>query len=230
MNTYPAGLRIPEHAYPHPYMCFVVRGSYREWNRGRLSHYSAGTAHFHVAGDRQHVEVTGDGAICLSVSPSDYEPRSGCSEVDTRPLGDLREELILTFLDSAAAAEARLARIGSVFLQRMQGLDPFPPPWLQLVESHLRSNEVRTVAELAEEVGVHPIHVWKSFRHWYGQTPKDYSRRVRIDRAKALLVESRSPLSEIAAELGFSDESHFIRVFKAAERVTPAKYRRDAAG
>ena len=56
-------------------------------------------------------------------------------------------------------------------------------------------------------------------------TPSDYIATVRINAAKTLLKTTSKRISDIAAETGFFDHSHFIRSFKRLTGVTPAKYR-----
>jgi len=66
----------------------------------------------------------------------------------------------------------------------------------------------------------------RSFREVTGLPPHRWLRSFRVDRAKQLLCGSSLSLAQIAYECGFSDQSHFTRVFTAAVRETPAAWRR----
>jgi AraC family transcriptional regulator len=57
-----------------------------------------------------------------------------------------------------------------------------------------------------------------------GFSPHQYVREERVSRARLLLAEHRLSLAEIADELGFSDQSHFTRTFRAVAGVTPSRY------
>ena len=46
----------------------------------------------------------------------------------------------------------------------------------------------------------------------------------RLDTAREAMLRGR-PLAEVADEVGFADQAHFTRVFKAASGLTPARYR-----
>jgi AraC-like DNA-binding protein len=58
---------------------------------------------------------------------------------------------------------------------------------------------------------------------WLG--PMGLLLRLRIERAKTLLEQNGSKISEVAATLGFADQSHFTRKFRCVVGITPAKYR-----
>jgi len=51
---------------------------------------------------------------------------------------------------------------------------------------------------------------------------------VRIRHAMELLARSNMPITNIAFEVGFNDLSHFERVFRSTQRVSPSQYRHKA--
>jgi transcriptional regulator GlxA family with amidase domain len=171
------------------------------------------------------VEIGMDGAICLSVSPRDMPAGT---DVPLEPLGALREELIASFFDTSPSGPSRLEAVSTKLAGHVRGEVDLPPLWLQVVEMSLRFRKPETVAVIASEVGIHPTHIWRTFKSWYGMTPKEYSRQSKVDRVKSLLTTSSMSQREIAAEAGFSDESHMIRVFRACQGLTPAEYRQNA--
>jgi AraC family transcriptional regulator len=54
-----------------------------------------------------------------------------------------------------------------------------------------------------------------------GVTPHQYILQCRIDKAKYLLQHSELSIADIAARVGFCDQSHFTRYFKRIVGVTP---------
>jgi AraC family transcriptional regulator len=78
---------------------------------------------------------------------------------------------------------------------------------------------------VAQRVGVHPVHLARTFRRFYQTTFAGYVRHVRIEFARRELAASSASLSAIAAAAGFCDQSHFSRLFKQYTGVTPAEYR-----
>jgi AraC family transcriptional regulator len=63
------------------------------------------------------------------------------------------------------------------------------------------------------------------FRRHNGCSPGEYLRRIRVRRACRLLADTDRPLSAIAYDTGYADQSHFTRHFKRAMGVTPGEYR-----
>lgn len=107
-----------------------------------------------------------------------------------------------------------------------------PPPWLTTVEESLRTRfmERLQVAQLASEVGVHPVHLARAFKSQYGEPLGQYVRRLRLDWAAHMLATSDVTLSDLAGMAGFADQSHFTRAFKSHTRLTPAQYRQASVG
>ena len=85
-----------------------------------------------------------------------------------------------------------------------------------------------TVQEVAEHTGVTPEYLTKCFKQDFGTTVSAYIRNWRIHRAKRLLTFSDRSLSEIAAYLAFSSQSHFQTVFKKEMGITPQEYRKQS--
>ena len=65
----------------------------------------------------------------------------------------------------------------------------------------------------------------RSFRRAHGQTLGEYVRRLRIEDACRRLITTESAITEVALECGFSDHSHFARVFRRHMGVSPGRFR-----
>lgn len=81
-----------------------------------------------------------------------------------------------------------------------------------------------TLAELATLSGMGRYQLIRALRAATGMTPHAYQLNARINQARSWLQSGRE-ISDIAYRLGFSDQSHFQRVFKAHTGVTPGCYR-----
>jgi transcriptional regulator GlxA family with amidase domain len=57
-------------------------------------------------------------------------------------------------------------------------------------------------------------------------TPLDYLRTVRVQAAQRMLAGTTTSIAAIAADTGFTDQSHFTRRFRQSTGLTPAAYRR----
>ncbi len=103
-----------------------------------------------------------------------------------------------------------------------------PPPWLRAVLEQLESalDDPLSVATLAAEVGVSGARLARAARRHLGVSLTRYHQQLRIARACAMLRSGDTGLADVAAQLGFADQSHFGRVFKRVTGRTPAAFRR----
>ena len=102
-----------------------------------------------------------------------------------------------------------------------------PPGWLARVVEKLTEEftENFSTEELATEANVHPVHLAAVFRQFYNETMGEYVQKLRVAHASRLLLDKEIPLAEIAYCAGFSDQSHFTRIFKRFVGVTPGAFR-----
>ncbi|MBI3831705.1 MAG: helix-turn-helix transcriptional regulator [Planctomycetes bacterium] len=97
-----------------------------------------------------------------------------------------------------------------------------------LIEQYADAPEV-SLAEIAERVGMSADHLGVLFQKDMGMTPVEYRTRMRLLRARELLVSTARPVREIAREVGFPNASHFTRLFRAAFGQSPRDYARTQA-
>ena len=83
-----------------------------------------------------------------------------------------------------------------------------------------------TLAELGREACLSPFHLHRLFRAALGVTPMAFLRELRIRRAEALLRTTWTPVSQVAAEVGFESFSAFSRCFRRARGMAPSDCRR----
>jgi AraC family transcriptional regulator len=102
------------------------------------------------------------------------------------------------------------------------------PSWLKRASELLRERccDHMTIEEIAAEVGVHPSHLTRTFRSYFGQTPGEYLRRLRLDHASRLVAGSTMSIQEIAMRTGYADHAHFSREFRKSVGMTPLEFRR----
>ncbi|NSW90554.1 MAG: AraC family transcriptional regulator [Firmicutes bacterium] len=86
-------------------------------------------------------------------------------------------------------------------------------------------NPLISLELIAEEFGLTEKYLSKFFYQNTGYRFADYIKRLRIDYAKKLLVETDKTVKEIVELSGYTDPSSFIRTFSYLEGVTPGRYR-----
>jgi transcriptional regulator GlxA family with amidase domain len=92
---------------------------------------------------------------------------------------------------------------------------------------HLESSAVQylRLEDLARMAGLSRYHFLRAFKSVTGVTPHQWVLRARLRDTAHRLATSRSPVTEIAFDAGFTDLSNFIRGFVAKYGVSPRKYR-----
>ena len=109
-------------------------------------------------------------------------------------------------------------------------LSPDAPAWLKRAKEMLQDlwNQNVSMEQIAATVGVHPSHLNRVFRAHMNQTPGDYLRGIRMERATREVLVSDLPLKAIASRTGFADQAHFTREFRRNHGVSPLEMRRSA--
>jgi AraC family transcriptional regulator len=98
---------------------------------------------------------------------------------------------------------------------------------VEYVEAHLDANP--SLEELAAVVHLSPYHFARQFKAATGLPPHQYVIGRRVERAQQLLEAGTDlSLAEVAAHVGFSDESKLSQHFKRLVGVTPGRFRQSA--
>ena len=84
--------------------------------------------------------------------------------------------------------------------------------------------------QLAERLGVSRAVLDRAFASDIGLSPAKMLMRLRIDEAKRLMSSTDLTIAEIACKLGYCNAAYFSNTFRAAERLTPKKWRADKVG
>jgi AraC-like DNA-binding protein len=78
---------------------------------------------------------------------------------------------------------------------------------------------------LAGSLGVSPVHLVRAFNRQHGLPPYAWLNALRLKEARRRLLAGEA-IAAVAADLGFADQAHLTRRFKAAFGITPGAYRR----
>ncbi len=142
---------------------------------------------------------------------------------------ELARELTLTDTTTSLAIEGLvvelLASTGRLDELAHQG----HARWLAVALDEIEADpggELR-LADLARTAGVSAGHLARAFRSTFGESVGAYVRERRLQRAAGLMRETKLRLAEIATAVGFYDQAHFSRTFKARFGASPAAFRGD---
>ncbi len=98
------------------------------------------------------------------------------------------------------------------------------PPSLALLR---QQDGQLSIPELAQELAVSQRQLERLFRFQVGMSPKQYARLIRVETARLALKQlCTQTTTRLAVDLGFYDQAHFIREFRAVVGMTPFAYQR----
>lgn len=96
------------------------------------------------------------------------------------------------------------------------------PTWLKLAEEALRDSNAN-VQQIAQDIGVHRVHLCRVFQAHFGLSVSAYRQRVALQKSIAALVSEKLDIAAASNDAGFSDQSHFTRTLKKHFGVTPLR-------
>ena len=239
-HDYPDLAEAARHSHPWLHLTMVRRGRYRRTVGRRTADYQPGSLSFLHTND-SHVDSYAPGSTCLHVViPSEVEERVARAVGVQGRTGQLAPSLsarFFTALDSEfrcaddqspAIVEALLLDLLGRYLNVIRDRSSARPRWLGLLLDYLDDTfeQKWSLESMATEMGVHPVHLCRTFSAHLGCTLGEYIRIQRVMRGCQLVAIGDDPLAQIASQSGFSDQSHFTRAFKSYLGVTPGTWRR----
>jgi AraC-like DNA-binding protein len=126
--------------------------------------------------------------------------------------------------------ENLLLTVLNKFLKSKEGAGKKMPAWAQelkdLIQDHIDENI--TLKEISKDLDINPSYLSREFsKHFDNLSFGEYIRKQRIEKAKELITSFTYSLTDIAYLTGFSDQSHFTRIFKQHTGESPSEYRRN---
>lgn len=139
----------------------------------------------------------------------------------TRVLSPKQYESIVKMLTIFAE---HLSLVSNQLLVQHQNSEP---PVITRAKAYIQQNHAEdlSLGQVAKAVNTSVFYFCKMFKKATGINFTDYLSRVRIEKAKNLLLNPNLRISEIAYEVGFQSLTHFNRVFKKVLRQSPTEYR-----
>jgi two-component system response regulator YesN len=83
-----------------------------------------------------------------------------------------------------------------------------------------------SLKKLADAVGINPYYLSHLFRKEMGASFIEYLTSVRISIAKSLLKQTKMSMMDVCLAVGYMDPSHFAKIFRKKEKVSPTEYRK----
>lgn len=237
---FPPRSHLPMHVHARPVVAVVMEGGFDDCFRHRSLECTPGTLFTEPAEERHanHFHEQGARVLVVEPDPTEHDLLEPCRSLLDAAATSSHAEVPLTAqrlareirrTDAAAplAIEGAVLELLAIACRSRDEPLGSQPRWLvdarDLVHARFRTS--LRVAQIAAEVGVHPVRFGRAFRAAYDVSVATYVRRLRLEWAATELLHSAKALSTIALQAGFADQSHFTRAFRERFGVTPRAYR-----
>lgn len=127
--------------------------------------------------------------------------------------------------------ESLLQEVYNKFLKEQVPGKKKIPTWVkelkEIIQDQIDTQFTFDLKEISNNLALNPSYLSREFSKYFEDLNfGEYIRKLRIDKAIGLIQNSGYSLTEIAYLTGFSDQSHFTRIFKQATGNTPSTYKK----
>jgi len=224
------------HSHEKPIISFVLYGGNKEYRKNKIIERVGGSLNFYNPYElhknvyntfpSKHISLEIDDSFLdkYDYSKSDIELAVIKNYDSHFTFIKLMNEIKIEGIQSSSTAEMLFVAFIENSINSKE--DFVFPTWMLSVRDLLndRWNENISLRELADKVNVHPTTISKNFKPFFQCTLGEYMRKLKVGRALGMLTSSEKSLTEIAHACGFSDQSHFTRVFKSTTCYLPKQF------
>jgi AraC-like DNA-binding protein len=112
-------------------------------------------------------------------------------------------------------------------LEKGQKIPGWAKALKEIIQDQLDTNMTLSLQQASEELEINPAYLSREFSKYFDNLSfGDYMRKLRIEKACQLIETDKHSLTEIAYLTGFSDQSHFNRIFKKHTGHSPSVYKK----
>ncbi|MFO7445700.1 MAG: AraC family transcriptional regulator [Ignavibacteriaceae bacterium] len=241
-SVYDPEVRVPWHYHENAYFFYTVKGNLVEADKKESFICTPGTVLFHHRQEPHynkdlsedsvffHAEVNNNWLNKFGLTSLITTGNSRLENPQTRSaFNRIYRELKICDSTTQIAVEGLLLQVFADMVRYKNELRSSVPGWVNKVREILHDNNDKkmTLSLLSKEAGIHPVHLSRGFSKYFNSTFGDYLRKIKLDKSVGLLADSTLTLTQIAHQCGFSDQSHFIRLFKSVNGITPNQYRKN---
>jgi AraC-like DNA-binding protein len=211
----PAGHDLPRHRHFDAYATVVLEGSFEQ--AGYAGRYALGPGDILI-------QPTLDSHSNRMLSPGVKLLRLPWTR-DASFGGVYRGMDIDTLQRTAAHCIGEATSCLEEILSGAHMVQDDPSDWEDVVVWRMRADRHIAVQKLAEEMHLSREALSRGFKRRYGASPVSFRTEMRAREAWLRLTGTRDPLSAIASEVGFADQSHMTRAVYSLTHETPSMWR-----
>jgi len=228
--------KVDWHYHENPYFTYLLQGKLFESNkkesyyleRGNLLFHNWQDAHYNIKPPEYtrgfHIELNQEWFLNFDIQLKDFE---GSINLKNPMIKNLMSQIFIeTKINdqySNLSIESSLINIFNTIENSLEKQSKVPVWTNKLQELLFEENIDYSLNNLSSILGLHPVHLSREFRKYFGTNLGNYIRLIKINKAFKLIVSTKLSMTEICYECGFYDQSHFITNFKRIYNITPSK-------
>lgn len=232
--------RTDWHYHENPYFMYVLQGNMKDCNKrvktlcpsGSLmfnnwqephygSKHSGDASGFHLEFEKNWLKKNGVSLHLWEGSQLIHNPQLHFL------FAHIYREFMLSDTSSKVSVEVLLLQICDALSDQKQIDSLENPIWVDDLKELLHYDTATLSLDyLSNELNVHPVHLSRAAPKYLSMSLGEYIRQQKLKKALPLLLDSSITLTEITYQVGFSDQSHFNRVFKSHFNMNPSYYRK----
>ena len=227
--------KVDWHYHENPYFTYLLQGKLFESNKkesyylepGNLLFHNWQDAHYNIKPDEFtrgfHIELNDNWFSNYDIKTIGFE---GSINLKNPLIKNLMNKVFIEFKIndqySNLSIETSLIEIFN-FIKETKAKKLKRPIWVKTLQELLLQEEVNySLKNLSSILDIHPIHLSREFRRYFGTTLGNYIRLLKLNKAFHLLASNKFLMTEICYKCGFYDQSHFISNFKFIYNTTPS--------
>lgn len=228
--------KVDWHYHENPYFTYLLQGKLFESNKKESYYLEPGNLLFHNWQDVHynikppeytrgfHIELNQEWFLNFDIQLKDFE---GSTNLKNPMIKNLMNQIFIeTKINdqySNLSIESSLINIFNTIENSTEKQSKVPVWTNKLQELLFEENIDYSLKNLSSILGLHPVHLSREFRKYFGTSLGNYLRLIKINKAFKLIVSTKLSMTEICYECGFYDQSHFTTNFKRIYNTTPSK-------
>lgn len=232
---------VPWHYHENPYFTYFMGGHLVEVNKKESFTCTPGTLLFHNWQEPHyntkhskythflHVELERKWFEKQLLQLSEFEGSSSFINIEYGQLFlKIYKELSINDSATSIAIDGLILQVLSKMKREHQNVSQKNPAWVDKAKEiiYYKYAEALSLENISLELGITPTHLSQMFPKYFNVNFGDYIRSIRIEKATLMLSNPNYSMSDITYKCGFADQSHFIRLFKTTNGITPNQYRK----
>ncbi len=231
---------FPAHSHENLYIAYVTEGNYIERSKGETRRHFPGSVVLHRSDERHsndnfsgtsrilNAEISMEWFSRYGMDYSAIESNVNRNRFDLQViLAGLYREYVINDNMTHLSIESGLMKMFHETAMNGSGITSRKPAWVKRIREIMYFEDAANMnlVYFSAETGVHAAHISRDFSKHFACSMGEYARRMKVERAAAMIGNSESSLAEISYRCGFSDQSHFTRIFRKYKGLTPQQYR-----